>query len=80
MSTGEVVKPSSKDEVDCFQLICDLDHIDGKVSGSITSKRYMRSEIWSMIAYMGAPVLPCPLQITSTPFVCILQMIKKNWM
>jgi hypothetical protein len=56
MSTGEVVKPSSKDEVDCFQLICDLDHIDGKVSGSITSKRYMRSEIWSMIAYMGAPV------------------------
>ena len=56
MSSGEIVKPTSKDEVDCFQLIRDLDHIDGKVSGSITSKRYMRSEIWSMIAYMGAPV------------------------
>ena len=55
MSTGEIVKPSSKDEVDCFQLMRDLDHIDGKVSGSITSKKYMRSEIWSMIAYMGAP-------------------------
>jgi hypothetical protein len=56
MSNGEIVKPTSKDEVDCFQLIRDLDHIDGKVSGSITSKRYMRSEIWSMIVYMGAPV------------------------
>ena len=56
MSSGEMVKPSSNDEVDCFQLIHDLDHIDGKDSGSITSKKYMRSEIWSMIAYMGAPV------------------------
>ena len=56
MSTGEIVKPSTEDENDCFQLIRDLDHIDGKVSGSITSKRYMRSEIWSMIAYMGAPL------------------------
>ena len=56
MSSGEIVKPSSKDEVDCFQLIRDLDHIDGKVSGSITSKKYMCSKIWSMIAYMGAPV------------------------
>ena len=56
MSSGEIVKPSSKDELDCFQLIRDLDHIDGKVSGSITSKKYMRSEIWSLIAYMGAPV------------------------
>ena len=56
MSIGEIVKPSSKDEIDCFQVIRDLDHIDGKVSGSITSKRYMRSEIWSMITYLGAPV------------------------
>ena len=37
-------------------LIQDLDHIDGKVSSSITSKRYMCSEIWLMITYMGAPV------------------------
>ena len=56
MSTGEIVKPSTEDENNCFQLIRDLDHIDGKVSGSITSKRYMRSEIWSMITYMGAPM------------------------
>jgi Helitron helicase-like domain at N-terminus/PIF1-like helicase len=56
MSDGEVVKPSTEDESACFQLIRDLDHVDGKVSGSITSKKYMRSELWSLIAYLGAPV------------------------
>ena len=56
MSNGEIVKPSTEDESACFQVIRDLHHIDGKVSGSITSKRYMRSEIWSLIAYLGAPV------------------------
>ena len=63
MSNGEIVKPSTEDERACFQLIRDLDHIDGKVSGSITSKRYMRNEIWSLIAYLGAPVW----YITLTP-------------
>ena len=56
MFDGEVVKPSTDEESECFQLIRDLDHIDGRVSGSITSKKYMRSEIWSMIVYMGAPM------------------------
>ena len=35
MSGGDVVKPSMDDEISCFQLVCDLDLIDGKVSGSI---------------------------------------------
>jgi hypothetical protein len=39
MSIGEVIKPSSDDERMCFQLIRDLDHVDGKVDGSITSKK-----------------------------------------
>ena len=56
MATGEVVKPSTDDEITCFQVIKDLDHIDGKVNGSITSKKYMHSEIWSMMAYLGAPI------------------------
>lgn len=56
MSKGEAVKPTTEDEEACFQLIRDLDTVDGKVSGSITSKKYMRSEIWSMIVYLGAPV------------------------
>jgi hypothetical protein len=55
MSIGEVIKPSTDDERACFQLIRDLDHIDGKVDGSITSKKHMRSEIWSMMTYLGAP-------------------------
>ena len=38
MSIGEIIKPSTEDESACFQLICDLDHIDGKVVGLITSK------------------------------------------
>jgi len=56
LSEGESIKPSTEDEKACFQLVHDLDHINGKVQGSITLKKYMRSEIWSLIAYMGAPM------------------------
>ena len=55
MSIREVIKPSTDDECTCFQLIRDLDHIDGKVDGSITSKKHMQNEIWSMMIYLGAP-------------------------
>jgi hypothetical protein len=56
LAEGESVKPSTEDEKACFQVVRDLDHINGKVQGSITSKKYMRSEIWSLIAYIGAPM------------------------
>jgi hypothetical protein len=56
MADGETVKPTTEDEKTCFQLIRNLDHINGKVSGSVTSKKYMWSEIWLLIAYMGAPM------------------------
>ena len=56
MSEGESIKPSTEDEKAYFQLVHDLDHINGKVQGSITLKKYMRSKIWSLIAYMGAPM------------------------
>ena len=56
LSEGESVNPSTEDERACFQIVRDLDHVNGKVQGSITSKKYMRSEIWSLIAYMGAPM------------------------
>ncbi|PBK83799.1 hypothetical protein ARMGADRAFT_1037623 [Armillaria gallica] len=39
MSKGDVVCPESDKEKDCFQLIRDLDHVGGKVQGSITSKK-----------------------------------------
>jgi hypothetical protein len=56
MSKGDVIKPSTQEEKDCFQVIRDLDHIGGRVSGSVTSKKYMRNEIWSLIAHQGAPL------------------------
>ena len=56
LSEGETVMPSTEDEKACFQVVHDLDYINGKVQGLITLKKYMCSEIWSLIAYMGAPM------------------------
>jgi hypothetical protein len=56
MSEGETVKALTADEKMCFQIIKDLDHVSGKVKGSITSKKYMRNEIWSLIVALGAPL------------------------
>jgi hypothetical protein len=39
----------------CYQLMLDLDHISNKVQGSMTNKKYMRNQIWSMTAFRGAP-------------------------
>ena len=55
ISQGEVVKPQTQAEKDCFQVIRDLDQVSHQVDGSITSKKHMRSEIWSLMAYHGAP-------------------------
>ena len=55
MMNGERVKGDSQEEKDCLQLIHDIDRIGGHVKGSITSKKYMRNEIWSLISFRGAP-------------------------
>ena len=55
LSAGEHVKPQTNDEKACFELINDLDAIVHKVEGSVSSKKHMRNEIWSTIAYTGAP-------------------------
>ena len=55
MTEGERVKPETEEEKLCFKLINDLDHGNGHVPGSITQKKYMRNEIWSLISYFGAP-------------------------
>ncbi|KZT22536.1 hypothetical protein NEOLEDRAFT_1020300, partial [Neolentinus lepideus HHB14362 ss-1] len=54
LSKGERVVPESHEEKACFRLLSDLDHIGGHVEGSVTNKKYMRNEIWSLIAYKGA--------------------------
>jgi hypothetical protein len=55
LSKGERVKPETDAEKNCYQVISDLDHVASNVHGSITSKKYMRNEIWSLISYLGAP-------------------------
>ena len=49
------VKPETEEEKQCFKLLNDLDHVNYKVQGSITSKKYMRNEIWSLVSFLGAP-------------------------
>ena len=55
MANNELVKPATDEETACFQLIKDLDHVGGFVKGSVTTKKYMRNEIWSLISFAGAP-------------------------
>jgi Helitron helicase-like domain at N-terminus len=55
MENGDKVTAETDEEKLCFQLIKDLDHVGGNVKGSITSKKYMRNKIWSLISFIGAP-------------------------
>lgn len=51
----ERVVPETLQEKLCYDLIHDLDLVGQHVQGSITNKRYMRNEIWSVICHKGAP-------------------------
>lgn len=55
MSNGDKVKPQTDEEKKCFALLDDIDHVGSHVNGSMTSKKYMRNEIWSLISFLGAP-------------------------
>ena len=55
MSKNEYTEPVTDAEKQCFQIIKDLDHVSGTVKGSNTSKKWMRNEIWSLVAHCGAP-------------------------
>ena len=55
LENGEHIVPETDEEKLCFQLIKDLDHVGGHVKGSLTNKKYMRNEIWSLISFVGAP-------------------------
>ena len=49
------MKPTSLQEKICFLVLDDLDHVRGFIKGSITSKKYMHNEIWSLCAFLGTP-------------------------
>jgi hypothetical protein len=55
MMKGDRVKPETEAEKACFKVISDIDTVGGHVKGSLTSKKYMRNEVWSLISYIGAP-------------------------
>src|SRR5258705_9693515 len=55
LTEGKYVRPKTEQEKACFSVLDDLDHVGGHVKGSITSKKYMRNEIWSLISFLGAP-------------------------
>jgi len=55
MTEGRESSLKQKKKNYVFKLINDLDHVNGHVPGSITQKKYMRNEIWSLISYFGAP-------------------------
>ena len=55
MMNGERVKPETESEKACFKVLSDIDTVGGHVKGSLTSKKYMRNEVWSLISYIGAP-------------------------
>src|ERR1700690_2554396 len=54
MSEEEWVKPETDEEKLCFNFINDLHHVSGHVQRSISHKKYMCNEIWSLISYLGA--------------------------
>lgn len=53
---GENVRPETAQEKMCYDIINDVDYVAGDVPGSLTGKKYMRNEIWSLMSCFGAPV------------------------
>ncbi|KAH9925081.1 hypothetical protein B0H21DRAFT_671541, partial [Amylocystis lapponica] len=53
---GEYVQPEDDAERKCFELISIVDHVAGHVRGSATSRKYLRSEIKSLIIAENVPV------------------------
>ena len=55
LSNGEPVRPETDEERACFDVLDNLDHVGGHVKGSLTTKKYMRTDNWSLLSFLGAP-------------------------
>ncbi|KAJ3526701.1 hypothetical protein NMY22_g10064 [Coprinellus aureogranulatus] len=55
MANGEIVKAETDMEKQCWKVVQDLDCVMSNVSGSITTKKNMRNEVWSLVASQGSP-------------------------
>ena len=45
----------SEQEKECYKVLNDIDYIGAHVPGSVTNRKHLRNEIWSLSAYLGAP-------------------------
>ncbi|KAF5331203.1 hypothetical protein D9611_013117 [Ephemerocybe angulata] len=55
LQDGEQFKPSTDEEKACFDVMDQVNHVGGSIHGSLASKKNMRSEVWSLINFRGAP-------------------------
>jgi len=55
IKSSEHTVPENEEEQLCYDVIRDLDHVSGRVEGSATTRKYMWNELWSMLAFLGAP-------------------------
>ncbi|KIJ60979.1 hypothetical protein HYDPIDRAFT_177191 [Hydnomerulius pinastri MD-312] len=55
LQSGAPTAPHNESEKACYQLIKDLNLIGKDVQGSVTAKKHMHNEIWSLISSKGAP-------------------------
>ncbi|KAJ7311790.1 hypothetical protein DFH08DRAFT_665214, partial [Mycena albidolilacea] len=55
LEQGEHIRTKTAAEQACYELLEDLEHAGARVQGSLTTKKYMRNEVWSLISFKGAP-------------------------
>lgn len=50
-----LLDPSNKEQAECMKLIGDIDYVASRVDGSVTARKQMRTQIWSLTSFLGAP-------------------------
>ncbi|KIJ22995.1 hypothetical protein M422DRAFT_196446 [Sphaerobolus stellatus SS14] len=51
---GDKITNPSNEEHKCLDVINDLDHVGSSVEASATTRKFMRKELWSLLAFKGA--------------------------
>ncbi|KAF5358681.1 hypothetical protein D9758_007767 [Tetrapyrgos nigripes] len=55
LDNGGIVKPETDEEKLLYEVMKDLDYVGGSVKGTMSSKKFLRVKLWSLISYLGAP-------------------------
>ncbi|KAI1797624.1 hypothetical protein LXA43DRAFT_844468, partial [Ganoderma leucocontextum] len=56
LGTKDLVRAETEGEKACLELLSIVDHVAGHVQGSVTSRKYQRNELKSLIIAKGVPV------------------------